>query len=393
MAEEADVDELSAKINALSVKDLKELIAESGLSSDDCIDEADLRARGRDAYEALKARYEALKARCAAERAAAEKAPTAAERAAAEKAPTANYVAPQSSLPALDYGAGPHLDLVRVQAWIIPRPGLCRLVEEDGSQCGFLLAMAMDGQDYRCVHEMYSEMFDMLQAEMTPYLERKFVQNPRCKTGTVLGALKDIATAREYARCYGTSQQVFGFLPVLPRDDAYVIDAACFIPNDRVQFMTLPAHGHGNSKCCMASQLTDQGCPACGGPSRKLACLNGCSQTHERMIWCKGCHIACFCSRDCQSRSRAAHALPCVAIQHSLLKLGVGRVCFFCGVPEIKNGPKLKQCNRCKAAFYCSRDCQVNDWKAGHKEACGAAPSVTGDARGIASGRSKGRKK
>jgi hypothetical protein len=32
--------------------------------------------------------------------------------------------------------------------------------------------------------------------------------------------------------------------------------------------------------------------------------------------------------------------------------------------------PKLKQCSRCKAVAYCSRDCQLAHWKAGHKQAC-----------------------
>jgi hypothetical protein len=37
--------------------------------------------------------------------------------------------------------------------------------------------------------------------------------------------------------------------------------------------------------------------------------------------------------------------------------------------------PKLKQCSWCKAVAYCSRDCQVAHWKAGHKEACQERPA------------------
>ena len=36
-------------------------------------------------------------------------------------------------------------------------------------------------------------------------------------------------------------------------------------------------------------------------------------------------------------------------------------------------GARLKKplvCSRCKAAAYCSKDCQVKDWKAGHKQEC-----------------------
>jgi len=35
-----------------------------------------------------------------------------------------------------------------------------------------------------------------------------------------------------------------------------------------------------------------------------------------------------------------------------------------------KTGKKLKKCGRCKEVYYCSRDCQVEDWEAGHKNTC-----------------------
>ena len=31
---------------------------------------------------------------------------------------------------------------------------------------------------------------------------------------------------------------------------------------------------------------------------------------------------------------------------------------------------KLSLCAKCKSALYCSRDCQLKDWKSGHKAAC-----------------------
>ena len=30
----------------------------------------------------------------------------------------------------------------------------------------------------------------------------------------------------------------------------------------------------------------------------------------------------------------------------------------------------MKKCSRCKTTFYCSRDCQIGDWKI-HKRICG----------------------
>jgi hypothetical protein len=47
------------------------------------------------------------------------------------------------------------------------------------------------------------------------------------------------------------------------------------------------------------------------------------------------------------------------------------QMCATCG----KQGDKecvLKQCARCKAFFYCSKECQVKHWKAGHKVDCKA---------------------
>jgi hypothetical protein len=42
--------------------------------------------------------------------------------------------------------------------------------------------------------------------------------------------------------------------------------------------------------------------------------------------------------------------------------------CNYCN----SEGPKseLKKCSRCKSAHYCSKKCQVADWKAGHKKKC-----------------------
>jgi len=36
-------------------------------------------------------------------------------------------------------------------------------------------------------------------------------------------------------------------------------------------------------------------------------------------------------------------------------------------------------CARCKSVFYCSKECQVKAWKAGHKHTCAPAGSVAGD--------------
>ena len=45
------------------------------------------------------------------------------------------------------------------------------------------------------------------------------------------------------------------------------------------------------------------------------------------------------------------------------------RYCANCS-KEAKTGEKFKQCSKCKAQWYCSKECQVEAWKAGHKKDC-----------------------
>ena len=37
---------------------------------------------------------------------------------------------------------------------------------------------------------------------------------------------------------------------------------------------------------------------------------------------------------------------------------------------DVQPGEKFKQCSRCRAQWYCSKECQVEAWKAGHKKDC-----------------------
>ena len=43
--------------------------------------------------------------------------------------------------------------------------------------------------------------------------------------------------------------------------------------------------------------------------------------------------------------------------------------CGNCG-KEVQAGEKFKSCFKCKAQWYCSKECQVEAWKAGHKKDC-----------------------
>jgi hypothetical protein len=42
--------------------------------------------------------------------------------------------------------------------------------------------------------------------------------------------------------------------------------------------------------------------------------------------------------------------------------------CTYCNSEGLKS--ELKKCSRCKSLHYCSKKCQVADWKAGHKKDC-----------------------
>ena len=42
------------------------------------------------------------------------------------------------------------------------------------------------------------------------------------------------------------------------------------------------------------------------------------------------------------------------------------RECANCGVIDVA----LFACSSCKQTYYCSKICQTNDWKKGHKESC-----------------------
>ena len=48
-----------------------------------------------------------------------------------------------------------------------------------------------------------------------------------------------------------------------------------------------------------------------------------------------------------------------------------GDRCDRCGHAAAEDQP-LKRCSRCQLAYYCSRECAKQAWKAGHRSACRA---------------------
>lgn len=72
--------------------------------------------------------------------------------------------------------------------------------------------------------------------------------------------------------------------------------------------------------------------------------------------------VLCVVDYMC-SKIISSPAIVCLAARYSL-----PFVCSFCGVV---GDEKMKKCNGCKRAFYCSKECQKQDWLAEHRIACG----------------------
>jgi hypothetical protein len=68
----------------------------------------------------------------------------------------------------------------------------------------------------------------------------------------------------------------------------------------------------------------------------------------------------------------SVHWLQCIELGYDGAAPKEAPVCFHCGKSDVK----LSQCAKCNVAGYCSRECQVKDWKSGagggHKYSCQA---------------------
>lgn len=63
-------------------------------------------------------------------------------------------------------------------------------------------------------------------------------------------------------------------------------------------------------------------------------------------------------SRPAYGQAQASLPTPILAIKNA--------ICFSC----FQQTPKLDRCSACRRVAYCSKKCQTNDWKDGHKKTC-----------------------
>ena len=73
---------------------------------------------------------------------------------------------------------------------------------------------------------------------------------------------------------------------------------------------------------------------------------------------------ALFWYRRARAKSQNPESVPFLDFSESSVK----QFCACCHIPLSIDKPKC--CTECKAAYYCSRECQAADWKAGHKKDC-----------------------
>ena len=85
---------------------------------------------------------------------------------------------------------------------------------------------------------------------------------------------------------------------------------------------------------------------------------------------CDSCLFVMYCSKKCQTANWKVHRQQCNWLRNGRIQLNPGdekHICTNCLKQTCK---KLSRCSRCKIAHYCSKECQKDHWKNGHKKQC-----------------------
>ncbi|RIA79565.1 hypothetical protein C1645_840398 [Glomus cerebriforme] len=93
---------------------------------------------------------------------------------------------------------------------------------------------------------------------------------------------------------------------------------------------------------------------------------------------CAKCHQIFYCSRECQKEDWNEHKKSCgnspvvknnETIDENFRKFPIMNDCKVC------QKPSTSKCAKCHQIFYCSRECQKEDWNE-HKKSCGNSPVI-----------------
>ena len=106
-------------------------------------------------------------------------------------------------------------------------------------------------------------------------------------------------------------------------------------------------------------------------------------EENELFLSCKRCKQVKYCSKKCQTIhwKHGGHKDNCstkgkeeAKEYHRNIALPVAKICFnsTCSKKE-KEGAPFSICSSCKAAVYCSRDCQIVHYRNVHKKVCKTA--------------------
>lgn len=99
--------------------------------------------------------------------------------------------------------------------------------------------------------------------------------------------------------------------------------------------------------------------------------------TSHKTPKCGKCRVMRYCSRDCQVADWKEHKEVCNDTiekrKYPLFKDAARFTCASCFKKSVK---ELKHCAGCKSVYYCSQACQKADWKLTHKKECGEIVSL-----------------
>ena len=99
-----------------------------------------------------------------------------------------------------------------------------------------------------------------------------------------------------------------------------------------------------------------------------------------KLLVCSKCGVQKYCSKECQRTAWSIHKPNCLSISEKktlkqVKKETTVKACSFCSKTSRSTGEELKSCGVCREVYYCSHECQQQDWNQ-HKGICTSDPQV-----------------